>query len=47
MKTEGPTAIKAERNAFALPVCIWLFFWSVSIAKHDILIKTADAISQK
>lgn len=45
MKTKVSwTAMKAERNAFSLPACIRLVFWSVNNTKQHILTKTADAI---
>ena len=34
--------MKAERNAGALPACIWIVF---SITKCHIMIKTADGIT--
>ena len=40
------TAMKAKRNALSLSASIWLvFFQSVNINKHHILIKTTDAIT--
>ena len=46
MKTKASlTAMKAERNSFALPAHIWLVFQSVYITKCHFLIKTAEMIA--